>query len=157
MTQYNVSLEFAIASAEVDAAALAGLARRVMAGEGVAEGSALSILVTGDEEMRSLNRDFLGIDEPTDVLSFPDEAGAMVQAAAAEPLLGDIAIGLPIARRQAEEIGHPLAAELEHLLVHGILHLCGYDHESGGAEEVRMREREEHYLGAPMLGHSGQQ
>jgi probable rRNA maturation factor len=118
-----------------------------MSGEGIAEGTALAILVTDDDEIRAMNLQFLGIDEPTDVLSFPDEADDFVQGLADEKLLGDIAIGLPTAVRQAEAIGHPLGAELGHLLTHGILHLCGFDHVDSAEEEARMRAREEHYLG----------
>jgi probable rRNA maturation factor len=94
-----------------------------------------------------MNHQFLGIDEPTDVLSFPDEAGDFV-VGMAEPYLGDIAISLPTARRQAAALGHSLDAEVAHLLVHGILHLCGYDHVDDPEAEARMRAREEHYLGA---------
>jgi probable rRNA maturation factor len=131
----------------MDVASLHRLAERVMSGESVAEGTALAILVTDDDEIRAMNLQFLGIDEPTDVLSFPDEADDFVQGLADQKLLGDIAIALPTATRQAREMGHPLDAELAHLLTHGILHLCGYDHVESESDEARMREREEHYLG----------
>lgn len=127
------------------------LALRVMAGEGVEHGTALAILVTGDDEVRKMNLQFLGIDEPTDVLSFPDEAGDFVQGMSDEDLLGDIAIALPTAKRQADAVGHSLDAEVAHLLTHGILHLRGYDHVTNAADEAKMRAREEHYLGD--LGH----
>ena len=123
------------------------LAERVMSGENVADATSLAVLVTTDDEVRALNHQFLGIDEPTDVLSFPDEADDFVQGFADEPMLGDIAIALPTAERQAREAGHSLDAELAHLLTHGILHLCGYDHVTSEADEARMRAREEHYLG----------
>ena len=127
------------------------LAVRVMSGEKVEVGAALAILVTDDEEVRQMNLQFLGIDEPTDVLSFPDEADDFVQGMSDEKLLGDIAIALPTAQRQAEAAGHSLDAEVAHLLTHGILHLCGYDHVTNAEDEARMRAREEHYLGD--LGH----
>ena len=133
--------------------ALPFLAERVMTGEAVADGTALSILLCDDDEIREMNRQFLGIDEPTDVLSFPDEAGDFVVGMAQAPLLGDIAIALPTATRQAAEVGHALDAEVSHLLVHGILHLCGYDHVDDPEAERRMREREEHYLGGPGTVH----
>ena len=123
------------------------LAVRVMSGEKVEVGAALAILVTDDEEVRQMNLQFLGIDEPTDVLSFPDEADDFVQGMSDEKLLGDIAIALPTAQRQAETAGHSLDAEVAHLLTHGILHLCGYDHVTNAEDEARMRAREEHYLG----------
>ena len=118
-----------------------------MAGEDVPDGTGLAILITDDDEVRAMNHQFLGIDEPTDVLSFPDEADDFVQGMADEPLLGDIAIALPTAMRQAQGIGHSIDAELAHLLTHGILHLCGYDHVDSTEDEARMRGREEHYLG----------
>jgi probable rRNA maturation factor len=144
---YDISIEASLAEPRVDVGALRTLAASVMSGEGVAEGTALAILLTGDDEIRELNHRFLGIDEPTDVLSFPDEADDFVQGLADEPLLGDIGISLPTALRQAGEHNHSLDAELAHLLVHGVLHLCGYDHVDDVAEEARMRAREEHYLG----------
>jgi probable rRNA maturation factor len=136
-----------VPSATVDVTSLHDLSVRVMAGEQVADGTALGILVTDDDEIRAMNLQFLGIDEPTDVLSFPDEADDFVQGMADETLLGDIAIALPTAMRQAEAAGHSLDRELAHLLTHGILHLCGYDHVESDEDELRMRGREEHYLG----------
>ena len=130
----------------LDVAALEALAERVLAGEEVADGVSLTVLTTGDETLRDLNQRFLGIDAPTDVLSFPEVAEAP-PGEGEVPALGDIAISVPTAVRQASELGHPLADEMAHLLVHGILHLCGYEHEGGGEEAARMRAREEHYLG----------
>jgi probable rRNA maturation factor len=144
---YNISIEVTVEAARLDLAALSLLAERVMTGEEVAQATALAVLITDDDEVREMNRDFLGIDEPTDVLSFPDEADDFVVGMADEKLLGDIAVALPTAQRQADEAGLSLDAEVGHLLVHGILHLCGYDHVDSPADEARMREREEHYLG----------
>ncbi len=87
--------------------------------------SALSLKITGDEEIQTLNRDYLGKDAPTDVLSFPvpfDDPESGI------PYLGDIIISLPTASRQAESGGHAVEEEIKLLLVHGILHLLGYDH-----------------------------
>jgi probable rRNA maturation factor len=145
---YDISLEVTEQSPQVDVGALVTLADRVMTGESIADATALAILITSDDAVREMNLRFLGIDEPTDVLAFPDEAGDFVQGISDEVLLGDIAIALPTAERQAVAIGHALDAELAHLLVHGILHLCGYDHVAGPTGEARMRAREEHYLGA---------
>jgi len=153
MAGYELAFDVAVEADGIDLAALEALAQRVMEGEAVAPGTGLSVLITGDDEIRDLNRRFLGVDEPTDVLSFPDEADHFVTGADEEPYLGDIAISLPTARRQAEQLGHSLDAELAHLLVHGILHLCGYDHEQGGEPERIMRAREEHYLGEIEHGH----
>jgi rRNA maturation RNase YbeY len=101
--------------------------------------SQLSVLFTGDARIRALNRRWRGVDRPTDVLSFPlGETGC----------LGDVVISLETARRQAREHGHPLLAEVSVLLAHGILHLCGYDHERGPAEARRMRRKERALLAA---------
>jgi probable rRNA maturation factor len=92
---------------------------------GSAPGSAaLTVLVTGDEEVRSLNARFTDTDAPTDVLSFPsgDDDG----------YLGDIVISVETARRQAEAGGHALEREVELLSVHGVLHLLGHDHARPG-------------------------
>ena len=146
--EYDVTVEAAVDANGADVTSLRELSARVMAGEEVEASSQLSVLITSDEEMAKLNLAFLGIDEPTDVLSFPDEADGFFDEADALPYLGDIAIGIETATRQAEEHSHSLDAELAHLLVHGILHLCGYDHVTGPEDDARMREREEHYLGS---------
>lgn len=147
---YDVSVEVAVED-DVDVAALRRLAEVVMAGEGVARGTALAVLVTDDDQIRSMNRQFLGIDEPTDVLSFPDEADDFVQGVAGEAL-GDIAISLPTARRQAQANAIGLELELAHLLVHGVLHLCGWDHVESEEAEASMRAQEERYV--PGVKHS---
>jgi probable rRNA maturation factor len=85
----------------------------------------LSILLAGDETIQRLNREYLGIDAPTDVLSFP--AGDTDPESGAQ-YLGDIIISLPRAQSQAASAGHSPADELQLLAVHGVLHLAGYDH-----------------------------
>ena len=84
----------------------------------------LTILLTGDEQLQRLNRDFLGFDQPTDVLSFPD--GDLMREGGA--YLGDIAISVERAQQQATAGGHNLLDELQLLTVHGVLHLLGHDH-----------------------------
>lgn len=104
-------------------------ARAALAVQGVTEARALSIVITGAAQLRRLNRQFRGIDAPTDVLSFnaDDEPG----------YLGDVIISFPTARTQARSGGHPVAAELQLLVVHGVLHLLGHDH-AGRAEQATM-------------------
>ena len=100
----------------------------------------LSILFTGDRSMRALNRRYRGIDHATDVLSFSQREG---QFSDLRPdILGDIVISVPTAVRQARERNHSLGREIERLLVHGLLHLLGYDHERGPTEARRMRRKE---------------
>ncbi len=103
----------------------------------------LTIVVTGDRRIRELNRQYLGEDRPTDVLAFPSanlqaplhaaQDKLFVAAPEAATYLGDIILSYPRAREQAEAAGHPVEAELQLLVVHGVLHLLGYDH--AGAEE----------------------
>ena len=89
-------------------------------------------LITGDAELRRLNRDFRGKDYPTDVLSFPSET---------VPFLGDIAISLGRARAQAREFGHTIEQEIQILMLHGVLHLLGHDHETDSGAMARAEKR----------------
>jgi probable rRNA maturation factor len=154
MSRYDITIEVTVDAPDLDVSALPVLAERVLDGEAVAPGTAVTILVTDDESIRTLNRQFLGIDEPTDVLSFPDEGEEPFPEIGEPPYLGDIAIALPTAVRQAAEFGHSLDAEVSHLLVHGLLHLRGYDHVESPEDEARMRDREEHYLGPAAHHHA---
>ena len=97
--------------------------------ERLAPGSELSIALVDDEEMHDLNRTYRDKDAPTDVLAFPMDSDA---------LLGDVVISLDTASRQAIERDVAPAAEVRTLLVHGFLHLLGYDHERSPAEARRM-------------------
>ncbi|HLK12884.1 MAG TPA: rRNA maturation RNase YbeY [Candidatus Binatia bacterium] len=99
----------------------------------------LSVLLVSDRGMRALNRAWRGKDRPTDVLAFAQREGA---GGAPAGLLGDVVISVDTARRQAAERGAPVADEAQRLLVHGLLHLLGYDHERSAAEAARMRRRE---------------
>ncbi len=93
----------------------------------------LSIRVTTDDEIQRLNREYRGVDRPTDILSFSPETGDNIQAAAPPDmvrLLGDVVLSLPTARRQAEELGHSLDMEMAWLTIHGTLQLLGYAHET---------------------------
>ncbi|MGI5887843.1 MAG: rRNA maturation RNase YbeY [Oscillospiraceae bacterium] len=108
----------------------------------------ISVSLVDNAKIRELNAKYRNKDSETDVLSFPQfekgkwepnpETGVVV--------LGDIVISVEKAMEQAEEFGHSLQREIAFLTVHSMLHLLGYDHESGGIEEVRMREREEYIL-----------
>jgi len=90
--------------------------------------------------MRTLNEQYRGKRGTTDVLSFPMLEGPFPDL---QPeLLGDIVISIPVAEKQARDAGHSLAREIETLLVHGLLHLVGYDHEQGRTEARRMRRKE---------------
>jgi probable rRNA maturation factor len=95
------------------------------------------VLVTGDERIRELNRDYRDTDRSTDVLSFPD--GDVLPSG--RRLLGQIVVSLDTARRQAGEAGHGELRELAELVLHGTLHLLGYDHSSDQGEMNRLELR----------------
>lgn len=101
----------------------------------------LGVVVVGDEEMRALNRDHRGRDRATDVLSF-SQLDDQPQPGEAPQILGDVVISVDTARRQAEAGGWTLDEELARLLVHGLLHLLGHDHEAGAEQEARMKGEE---------------
>jgi probable rRNA maturation factor len=110
--------------------------------------SELSIVLTDEARLQQLNRDYLGIDAPTDVLSFPasetdPETGARY--------IGDILISMPRARAQAESAGHPLQWEVQLLVIHGILHLLGHDH-AEPEEKARMWNAQAEILESLGLG-----
>jgi probable rRNA maturation factor len=123
------------------AAAVCADARQLLRAVGLPR-CELSIVLTDDAAIRALNRDFRGIDRPTDVLSFPQ----IEDAATANPNepLGDVVISLDTACRQAARSGIEPAVRVRTLLIHGFLHLLGYDHERSRTEARRMfaRERE---------------
>lgn len=102
-------------------------------------GGAVTVRYVGEAEGRRLNREFRGRDYATNVLSFPYEEGRRA-------LEGDIVICAPVVAREAREQGKDVAAHHAHLLVHGLLHLAGYDHEKGEAEARRMEGRERRVL-----------
>jgi probable rRNA maturation factor len=104
------------------------------------ETAELSVLLTDDSAIRSLNRDFRRQDSSTDVLAFPlEEAEPGHRSTTETRVLGDVVISLDTAQRQAGELGHSLQHELMWLLAHGLLHLLGYDHETA-ADRRRMDE-----------------
>ncbi len=92
-----------------------------------------SIVLTDDETIRALNRDFREVDRPTDVLSFPLAEPGDLRDPDAAVFLGEIYISLETARAQALAARRPLAREVAHLTVHGLLHLLGYDHHTAAA------------------------
>lgn len=109
-----------------------------------------SLLLAGDATLHRLNRDYRRMDKPTDVLSFPQHEGdvASLVPPGDRPLhLGDVAISVERARRQAADYGHSVERELGYLFVHGLLHLLGYDHEAS-EDQARMRTAEESALAA---------
>ncbi len=126
--------------------ALLALARRAVAavfaetGQAAPEEVELSLLFTDDAHIKVLNRDWRGKDKPTNVLSFP--AFAVTPGDPVPPMLGDVALAFETVRSEAELDGKPFDHHLTHLIVHGVLHLLGHDHEEDGeAEAMEALER----------------
>jgi len=147
-------------SIAIDMKRLRGTAEHILAALHV-ENAELSIVLVSDRRIRNLNRRYRKKDAATDVLAFPLEADASVlpgrlqrrsgnslRKPATRPpwLLGDVVISLATARRQAHNFGHGLHQEVLRLLVHGVLHLLGYDHERGPREAARMAGEERRVL-----------
>jgi probable rRNA maturation factor len=120
--------------------ALARFAERVLRALGRHEHS-ITIALVGDRTIRRLNREFRGVDHPTDVLAFPFGEALEPTASDASVYLGDIVISLETARRYAARWRIPLHRELRNLILHGVLHLCGYDHETDQGEMRRLERR----------------
>ncbi len=115
-------------------AALQAAAEATPQGTAFAPEAELTLVLTDDEQLHQLNLEFLGIDAPTDVLSFPAD---FIDPDSQSPYLGDILISIPRLLSQAEEAGHSALDEIRLLTVHGVLHLLGYDH-AEEAEKARM-------------------
>lgn len=151
---------------KVDTPALRRLARRVLEGEAAPAGGAIELVFLRDEAMARLNEAYRDREGPTDVLSFAyagdelDVSGEGDEGAAAVPSgvpgapgpepheqapLGSVVVSVDRAQAQAAERGHGVDEELARLVVHGVLHLMGYDDQNAG-DRRRMRRREDHYL-----------
>jgi probable rRNA maturation factor len=117
-------------------ARLRELACRALTALGISAGE-VGVLVCDDARMQELNRSYRGKDKPTDVLSFP---GGDCEPDGV-PHIGDVAISLETAARQAESAGHTLQRELETLLLHALIHLAGHDHETDRGEMARLERR----------------
>ena len=140
VVQVDEAFEGAVDSADIAAAVAATLDAEEQAGE-------VTVVVTTDEAVAELNKQYRDTDEPTDVLSFPAQevTPGFVVAPEMDAYLGDIIIALPYTRRQAERVGKPLRDELRLLAIHGTLHLLGYDH-AELEEEAEMWARQDAIL-----------
>jgi probable rRNA maturation factor len=139
MTSQQTTLLFASAISAVSRRDLRAFAKRLESE--VAGGRAFNCLLTTDRELQRLNRDFRKKDYPTDVLSFPAEE--------TQAFIGEIAISVDRARAQAAEFGHALSREIEILMLHGVLHLLGMDHETDNGRMLRSERKWRTLLGLP--------
>lgn len=129
------------------------IASHVLDQEGVANNVSAEIVIADSDTVRELNRLYRGRDEPTDVLSFAAHEGeAFLEAPDESPSLGEVIVCLPVAEAQATAGNRAVSGEIAHLLVHGLLHILGYDHEDP-ADGARMKLREDELLEA--LGFAG--
>jgi probable rRNA maturation factor len=147
MTTYIIELQCETDATGIDTHTLERLALRALETESVPKPAELSILLADDPTVRELNRTYRATDAPTDVLSFAQSEGEpFARPDGTAPHLGDVVISIDTARRQANERNIALENEVAHLLVHGILHLLGYDHEQPD-DAAAMRLQEDEILG----------
>jgi probable rRNA maturation factor len=139
MSEPHSSLIFQRAPKELSRRALKDFVCRLE--HEVAGGGHFNCLLTGDEELQRLNREFLNHDYPTDVLSFPSPGP--------DGFLGEMAISVDRAREQAQAFGHSLEHEIEILMLHGVLHLTGMDHERDRGRMARAERSRRRELGLP--------
>lgn len=122
----------------IDTESLRQFLRRAQRATGVS--GEVNVIITSNQRMRTLNREFRGKDKTTDVLSFP-AAKSAASRNGRQSIAGDIAVSAEIARDNAESLGHCLDDELRILLLHGLLHLAGYDHETDNGEMAKLEQR----------------
>jgi probable rRNA maturation factor len=122
----------------IDRAHMRNVVRTILEGEGIADAE-ISLAFVDNPTIHTLNKRYLDHDEPTDVLSFP------LSEPNAKKLAGELVLGVEVAQAEAAERGHDVNAELTLYVIHGLLHLCGYDDKSSETR-VEMRQRERHYL-----------
>ncbi len=128
MTSYRIHVQQKEKVIHSIAAALRTAVTVTLRHEQVKPPAEVTLLLTDDDQLQALNKEYRGINQPTDVLSF-GSGETMPGMKEEDPYLGDIVISLPMAERQAKQGGHSLKAELQLLTVHGTLHLLGHDHE----------------------------
>ncbi len=131
------------------ASLLEGAARSTLDFESAPADADITIVLTDDAQLHELNREYLGVDAPTDVLSFPASESDPETGAA---YLGDILISIPRAALQAQAAGHNVEEEVQLLVVHGTLHLLGHDH-AGAEEKARMWAAQAEVLARLGLSH----
>ncbi len=147
MTGYIIEIQVESDASDLDLETIERLATNALEAEHVSDPAELSIVLADDVTVRELNRAYRETDAVTDVLSFAQSEGEdFAQPEDAARHLGDVVISLDTARRQAVEYAQPLRDEVSHLLVHGVLHLLGYDHEQPDDAAI-MRAHEDAILG----------
>ncbi len=131
-------------------------AERALTAENVQVPCLISVMLTDEEGIHRVNREFRGVDRETDVLSFPlneltpgafDPETCERDWETGAVMLGDMMISIPACEKQGEEFGHGFEREIQYLTVHSVLHLLGYDHVDEGEQKKQMRTREKAIMG----------
>jgi probable rRNA maturation factor len=140
MSVYVIDIQNEIGAQDLPDYRLIDAIRFVLDRHEVPAGNTISVVITDDEHVRSLNAEFRDVNAPTDILSFPaDPLPEEIEDEA--PYLGDLVIAYPYTQHQAEEAGHDLNDELVLLVVHGTLHLLGYDHDNEENQDAMWSEQ----------------
>ena len=124
---------------QINNISIKSMAKQVLASQ-TGESWMMSVKFVSKEKIKRLNRDYRNTDKPTDVLAFPQELPAGLFEIRVKPI-GDVVICPDVARSNADRIGHSLDREVSFLLVHGILHLCGYDHQTKADEALMLAQQ----------------
>ena len=142
MSQYAVEIQDEYDVADFPTARVTEAIEYVLTRHEVEKGTGVTVVVTTDEHVRSLNAEFRGIDSPTDVLSFPADP-LPDEIEGEDPYLGDLVIAYPYTLHEAQEAGHDIADELVLLVIHGTLHLLGFDHDNEEHQDAMWAEQSE--------------
>ncbi len=156
MHEIAVSREKANLGHRSAAAVIRKAAEKALLAEGIDIPCLISVMLTDEEGIRTVNREYRGVDRETDVLSFPlnelkpgefDPGICERDWETGAVMLGDMMISLPACEKQGEEFGHGFDREISYLTVHSVLHLLGYDHMDEGEQKRQMRAREKAIMG----------
>ncbi len=156
MHEIAVSREKANLGHRSAAAVIRKAAEKALLAEGIDIPCLISVMLTDEEGIRTVNREYRGVDRETDVLSFPlnelkpgefDPGICERDWETGAVMLGDMMISLPACEKQGEEFGHGFDREISYLTVHSVLHLLGYDHMDEGEQKRQMRAREKVIMG----------
>lgn len=134
----------------ISAESLIRAVQTVLTAHDVSPEAEMTVVITDDDEVQSLNRQFRDVDAPTDILSFPADEPP-IRMPDEPPYLGDLIIAYPYAKAQAEKVGQDIQQNLSLLVVHGTLHLLGYDHNTPDNKAVMWEKQAQalHILGIP--------
>ncbi len=140
---YSVDFQIELESVNIPIERMRAAIEHILDQHEIDSESMLSVVIARDEQVQALNQQFRGVDAPTDVLSFPADVLPMSPNAEdiEPPYLGDLIIAYPYTVQQAEEAGHPVEDELVLLVIHGTLHLLGYDHDTAEHQDEMWAEQ----------------